>query len=152
VPIQNEKYAIEHGPGRYMAVTAAPGGGRLGGGSREPSEQDETLLFPTDLIEDGLRGEASDFYWADIVGRALAPDLMPGDRVLIDRRAIEPIQPGFFAVDEGIGLTGRVVEYIPGSEPRRYRIRSNDQRALPYDVDANKIDILGRIVWMSRSL
>ncbi len=79
----------------------------------------------------------------------MAPELEDGDQVLIDRRSVQPIQPGIFVVDEGIGLTARWVEYIPGSEPRHYRVRCSNSRFAPYDTSAENVRILGRIVWMS---
>jgi hypothetical protein len=141
--------AAATGPGHVM-IASLPGGGRLGGQSAYPEA--ESQAFPVRLIEERLRGEPPDFHWAEIAGSVMAPDLADGDQVLIDRRALHPVQPAMFAIDEGMGFTARWLEFIPGSEPRQYRVRCSDDRSSIHDVAADLILVLGRIVWVGHAL
>jgi hypothetical protein len=136
----------------HVFVAPSPGGGRLGADRPGDTVGAEPMLFPASLIHRKLRGQPTDFWWAEFIGGAMAPELIDGDNVLVDRRALQPIEPGMFALDEGIGLTARWVEYIPGSMPARYRVRCSDVRCASYDIAADDIRVLGRIVWMSRRL
>jgi hypothetical protein len=135
-----------------VAISPMPGGGWLGGHRREEATSERPILFSAALIERRLEGRPTDFWWAEITGKAMAPELDHGDKVLIDRRSTQPVQPGMFAVNEGIGSTARWVEYVPGSAPPLYRVRCSDTRFAPYDVPAAEMTILGRIVWLSRCL
>ncbi|HEX3954752.1 MAG TPA: hypothetical protein VHW90_14340 [Stellaceae bacterium] len=132
----------------YLRIEHLPGGSRLGGGTGDH----EPRWYAARLIRAKLQGEPENFWWAEMAGGAMAPNLAEGDEVLIDRRVALPVQPAIFAVDEGLGPVAKWVEYIPGSEPPRYRLGAADRRFAPYDLAADDIRIIGRVVWESRRL
>jgi len=139
--------------GRPQIVGIAPlAGGCLGRAADPRTPVPASVAFRREQIIDGLRGEPGDFRWAIMAGNAMAPELCDHDEVLIDCRTTQPIEPAIFAIDEGIGFTARWVEYIPGSVPPSYRVRCSDARFTPYDVAADRITIVGRIVWIGRRL
>ncbi len=121
-----------------------------GGFSR--SRADGPRAFPSRVVHDDLQGAATDFLWAVIGGSAMAPSLLDGDEVLINKRLGQPVQPGIFVVDEGIGPVPKWLEYVPASAPRRYRLRAEDQRFEAYELAAEQITIIGRIVWVGRRI
>lgn len=135
----------------YVLIQPVAGGGFLGSGAA-PNEDAEPALFRRRLIRDELRGEPEDFAWAEIAGRGMAPALEDGTQVLIDTRATRPMEPALFAVDEGIGPVARWVEHVGGSDPPAYRIRCEDRRRTSYEIAADRIRIIGRIVWLGRRL
>ena len=111
-----------------------------------------TVLFSERLISIEFRGKPDDFVVIEIEGSAMAPVLRPRDEILVDMRQKRPAQPGLFALDEGLGPIVRWTEFVPGSDPPRYRIRAEDQQTPPYEVQADTARILGRAVWLGRYL
>ena len=109
-------------------------------------------LFPARLISDQLHGVAENFSWIEIGGSAMSPVLERGDEVLLDRRVVRPLEPAVFIIDEGLGPIAKWVEYIPASEPPRYRLRTEDPRFDPYDIGADRITVIGRVAWVGRRL
>ena len=73
-------------------------------------------------------------------------DILPGDRVIVNRASRAPSPPGYFVLWDGMGLVAKRVEYVPGSEPPTLRIKSNNERYSPYDVTLDEANIVGRIV------
>jgi hypothetical protein len=154
------KTAVRHGAEKipewsvseHLPIGPAMEGGRLGRRGEADAFHQAALLFPASLVRRELQGDAEDFCWGEMAGSTMLPDLADGDRVLIDRRSTAPIQPAMFAVDEGMGLTARWLEYVSGSQPPLYRLRCSDPRFAASEVSANQITILGRIVWVGRRL
>jgi hypothetical protein len=108
--------------------------------------------YPAELIGGKLRGAAEDFWWDEVDGAAMLPDLRDGDRILVDRRDVLPRHPAIFAIDQGLGPTVRWVEHVPGSAPTLYRISCSDDRFGSYDIPVDRVRILGKVVWVSRCL
>jgi hypothetical protein len=107
-------------------------------------------LFPSSLIAAELRGGAEDFLMLDIEGSAMEPVLRARDEILIDCRRTVPAQPGVFALDQGLGPVVRWVEFVPASNPPRYRVRAESQPPEPYEVETHAAGIIGRVVWFAR--
>ncbi len=82
----------------------------------------------------------------------MSPTFRRGDRVLFDRRSTVPVDPGIFAIDEGIGIATKWVEHIPYSDPPFYRVSYEDKHFDTYEVAANEVRIVGRAVWLARRL
>jgi phage repressor protein C with HTH and peptisase S24 domain len=121
------------------------GGGGSGEGDRVVAK------LPRRLIEDELRGRASDFELIDVRGDSMEPDFQHGDQILIDRRDRDPRQPGPFALWDDDGYVVKLVERVP---QRRgwYRIFSANSRYSAYEVEETETTILGRPVWFARRL
>jgi len=122
------------------------------GGAGDTSEPAEATLVRERFIRTELRGDPGDFLAAEVEGPAMQPVLQSRDEILIDCRRRAPVQPGLFALDQGLGPVVRWVEFVPGSEPPRYRVRSETPLIEPYEVDADAAGIIGRVVWFGRRL
>ena len=63
----------------------------------------------------------------------MLPTLHDGDIVLVDLQRRSPTPPGIFVLHDGMGLVAKRLEHIPGSEPPRLRVISDNQRYSPYE-------------------
>jgi hypothetical protein len=80
-------------------------------------------------------------------GPSMIPDLMPGDRVLVDRSHTDPRQGGIFAVREDGGVIIKHVEVVRGSDPPRIVCKSSNPTYAPFELilDGENIAIIGRV-------
>lgn len=134
----------------YVDVAVIPSYAGAGGGGS--GEGDRAIAkLPRRLIEDELRGKASDFELIDVRGDSMSPDFHHGDQILIDKRDRNPRQPGPFVLWDDDGYVVKLVERIP---QRRgwYRVFSANPRYSPYEIEEGQTTILGRPVWFARRL
>jgi phage repressor protein C with HTH and peptisase S24 domain len=141
---------LDDGDRAYVEVSVLPSYAGAGGGGS--GEGDRTVAkLSRHLIEDELRGRASDFELIDVRGDSMAPDFHHGDQILIDRRDRDPRQPGPFALWDDDGYVVKLVERIP-QKRGWYRIFSVNDRYSAYEVEETETTIMGRPVWFARRL
>jgi len=102
--------------------------------------------FPERAFEETFGVGSDSVKICSIVGNSMAPDLMPGQRVMVDLADRVPSPPGIFYVFDGLGIVCKLVEYIPHSNPARVRISSKNEAFLPYERDLEEAYICGRVV------
>jgi transcriptional regulator with XRE-family HTH domain len=134
----------------YLEVEVLPTFGGMGGGGNGEGETGLALL-PRSLLEDQLRGRPKDFLLIEVRGDSMIPEFLHGDQILIDRRDVNPRQPGPFALFDGDGIVVKLVERIPGRRDY-YRVFSANPRYSEYEVQEEDVRILGRPVWFARRL
>lgn len=139
-------------PGYVWVPTLSIKPGMGGGGFEDVEVIGNPDLLPEHLIRGELRGTPSDFALMDVEGPSMQPTLESGDRVLIDRRRMNVQQPGIFVVHDGLGWVAKWVEHIPGSDPPRVRIFSENARFGPYERTLEEAHIIGRVVWFARRI
>ena len=140
-------------PEGYVAVPTLevkPGMG--GGGYADEDLMGPPALFPDRLIAHELRGKPLDFLAVEVEGQSMEPVLMSGDQVLIDRRKLNPSQPGVFSLWDGFGLVVKWVERVHDSDPPKLRVMSENKRFSEYEVLAEESQIIGRVVWFARRM
>lgn len=131
----------------YVAIEVLPTYAGLGGGGTGDGDRKTTLL-PRSLVEDDLRSRADDLLVIDLRGDSMEPDFFNGDRVVINRRDVNPVQPGPFALWDGDGYVVKNVERRRGS----LRIFSSNPKYSDWESDGSDIQIMGRPVWVARRL
>jgi transcriptional regulator with XRE-family HTH domain len=117
----------------------------------EPTANHEAVkaewLIPPSFLKGELRlsSETTDIIAID--GPSMIPDLMPGDRVLIDRSHRDPRQGGIFAVREDDGIIIKHVEVVRGSDPLRIVCKSSNPTYAPFELilDGENVAIIGRV-------
>lgn len=140
-------------PKGYVAVpTLEIRLGMGGGGYAEEDLMGPPALFPERLIVRELRGKPLDFLAMEVEGQSMEPVLMSGDQVLIDRRKVNPSQPGVFSLWDGYGLVVKWVERVHDSDPPKLRVMSENKRFSEYEVLAEEARIIGRVVWFARRM
>jgi transcriptional regulator with XRE-family HTH domain len=137
VPIQN------------IAVRAGAGSGRV---ALQGEELGPPKYYEEDLIRRELRGRPNDFRFIEIEGPSMEPLLQNRDQVLFDTRKTSIIEPGLFVVDDGDGIVCKWVERAHGTDPPRLRLKSENPRFDAYEVEAERANVLGRVVWFARRL
>lgn len=134
----------------YVRVEVLPSFAGMGGGGSGDGDP-ATGVIPRRLIEDELRARPSDLLLIDVRGESMMPDFLHGDQILIDKRDVNPRQPGAFALWDGDGYVVKLVERVPRKQGF-YRVFSANNRYSAYEVEEGEITILGRPVWFARRL
>ena len=87
-----------------------------------------------------------------VEGDSMAPTLIPGDQVMINRKDKNPARGGMFAIHDSDTLVVKRIEKIPNSNPVMLRLISDNQNHSVYDVIAEDTNIIGRVVWYARRI
>lgn len=77
---------------------------------------------------------------------AKATDIEPGDKVFVNVADRRPSPPGLFVLWDGLAFVAKRVQMIPGTNPIRIRLSSNNPAYDPYEVSIEDAQIQGRIV------
>jgi phage repressor protein C with HTH and peptisase S24 domain len=109
----------------------------------------EPVYLGKKWIERELGTQAAQLRVTEISTDAMAPTLLPRDRVVIDTTQRTPENPGIFLIDDGIRQIARRLDY---SDANHYTL-SNDNAAYGAQVVGKEtLSVLGRVVWISRKL
>ncbi|AUN31978.1 S24 family peptidase [Niveispirillum cyanobacteriorum] len=81
-----------------------------------------------------------------VKGDSMAPDFMPGERVLVDTADKLPSPAGVFVLWDGFGLVIKRVEMIPYSNPPMARLISRNSQFQAYECLAEEVQISGRVI------
>lgn len=140
-------------PDGYVAVPfISTRAGMGGGGFVEGDYLGAPKYFEESFVRNELRARPADLRVIEVEGQSMEPVLHSGDVVLIDTRRHDVIEPGIFVLFDGDGVVCKWVERVYGSEPARLRVKSENNRFTTYDVMAEQVQVLGRVVWYARRL
>lgn len=123
-----------------------------GGGSVVENEEVRALWPWSRAAMEALRIDARNLAIVEVVGDSMLPTLCSGDKVMVDLGDKRIGIPGLFAIWDGDGLVAKRVERIwskPG-EPQRLKLISDNSAHSPYEVDAEWVQIIGRVVLLVR--
>lgn len=134
----------------YLAVDILPSFAGMGGGGSGDGDHGQALISRA-LIEDELRAKPSDVLIIETRGSSMEPDFQHGDQILIDKRDCNPVQPGAFALWDGDGYVIKMIERVP-MKPGWIRLFSSNGKFTAYEVEADRVKIMGRPVWFGRRL
>lgn len=99
-----------------------------------------------------LRIQPSSAVIIEVGGDSMEPTLRSTDRVMVDTGDTNPARPGVFLVwDSGAAVVKRV-ELIPATEPAQFRLSSDNPHHGEYEVRADMVNVVGRVVWFARRL
>jgi transcriptional regulator with XRE-family HTH domain len=108
--------------------------------------------LPRFLVVDTLGLDPDRTAIQEIVGDSMEPTLSTGDYVLIDLADRRIGLPGVFVVWDGDALVCKRLERIPGEEPRRVRIKSDNPLHNEYQVLEEQVNVIGRVRWVTRRM
>lgn len=124
-----------------------------GGGSLNDVENIRSQWpFNRDYIQGELGLSSNNLAIVEVRGDSMEPTLSSGDRVLINGNDVQVSQPGIFVLFDGGGTVIKRVEHVPGSSPTRLVLISDNNLHSRYEVEADAITIVGRVVWAARRL
>jgi SOS-response transcriptional repressor LexA len=130
----------------YNAFVSAGGGAVL-------SDEERTGIWPLPrsyLDEMSLSGNG--LAVVPVKGDSMEPTLRSGDRVLIDMGDLNVSQGGLFVLWDGVGRVVKRVERVPGSKVPTLALISDNPLHNRYQVPADEVHIVGRVVWAARRL
>lgn len=138
----------------YVEVQVLPTFAGMGGGGTGDGDG-EVALVSRALVENDLRAKPSDMLLINVRGDSMLDPgtgrgFMHGDQLLIDRRDINPRQPGPFALWFDDGYVVKNVEIL--RKTGKLRIFSNNPAYSDDEADADEVQIMGRPVWFARRL
>ena len=108
--------------------------------------------FGRGYITGELRLNPATLSMVEIVGDSMTPTLYPGDRVLVNHEDTNVYREGVFAVWNGYATVAKRVEVMLGSAPPRLMLISDNKSHNQYEVGADEINVIGRIVWFARRM
>lgn len=107
--------------------------------------------FPENWFRFTFSADAGDCDVVPIEDDGMAPDLRPGDRVVIDRRQADPSMPGMFIIETAAGMVARRLEALP-HEDGLIRVQPRNPDFLTHEISRSSMNIRGRIIGMWRRL
>lgn len=140
----NEFVAIQ-----YAAVRPSMGGGTIVEAEDRPGRD---FHFRRAWIRDRLRAAPSLLRVMAVQGDSMMPTLNDGDVILVDMNQRNPVPPGIFVLNDGMGLVAKRLEHVPMSDPPQVRIISDNPRYSPYQCLLDEVNIVGRVRWYGREL
>jgi transcriptional regulator with XRE-family HTH domain len=131
----------------YVSIEVLPTFAGMGGGGTGDGET-RVAMLPRQLVEEELRARPSDLLMIDVRGNSMEPLFIHGDQIVIDRRDVNPVQPGPFALWDGDGYVIKNVERVG----HKLRIFSTNTIYSDRMSDLEETKIMGRPVWFARRL
>lgn len=128
---------------------------RLSAGGGFVVDQESTRRYwslPRFLIEEVLNVRASQATVQEVIGDSMLPTLNSGDYVLIDLSDQRLGLPGVFAVWDGDALVCKRLERVPGTDPAQVRLKSDNPLHGEYQVDEERVRVIGRVRWVTRRM
>lgn len=81
-----------------------------------------------------------------VYGDSMAPDFLPGERVMVDTSDRVPTPPGVFVIWDGFGLVVKRLEMVAYSDPAMVRLISRNKEYETQEHPAETVHINGRVI------
>lgn len=108
--------------------------------------------FSRRYIEQELNLTPGSLSIVEVRGDSMEPMLRTGDRVVVDHGDKNPAPGGVFAMWDGSATVVKRIEKIPYSDPPKLVLISENKSHNQYTVDANVVNVIGRVVWVARRM
>lgn len=112
----------------------------------------DVWTFSRRYLVDQMRLNPDTLAVVEVVGDSMMPTLATGDRVLIDHADRNPARGGIFALWDTDATVVKRVERIPASDPPMLTLISDNKNHNQYQVLAEYVNVIGRVVWFARRL
>jgi len=122
---------------------------RASAGPGQYTEAQEVIAewqMPSNLIAAQTTANANSLKIITVYGDSMAPDFLPGERVMVDISDRLPSPPGVFVVWDGFALIIKRLEMIPYSDPPKLRAKSSNKEYETFELELSEITINGRVV------
>lgn len=134
---------------RELDVRPAAGGNSSVVEILEGAEEEATRAlygFPASGFRELYGAPPEEVRILEVVGDSMAPELWPGQKVMVHLRDRQPSPPGVFVLWDGLGLVIKRVEFIAQSDPPKLRISSDNRQYAVYERTIDEVHILGRVI------
>lgn len=134
---------------RELDVRPAAGGNSSVVEILEGAEEEATRAlygFPASGFRELYGAPPEEVRILEVVGDSMAPELFPGQKVMVHLRDRQPSPPGVFVLWDGLGLVIKRIEFIAQSDPPKLRISSDNRQYAAYERTIDEVHILGRVI------
>lgn len=134
---------------RELDVRPAAGGNSSVVEILEGAEEEATRAlygFPASGFRELYGAPPEEVRILEVVGDSMAPELWPGQKVMVHLRDRQPSPPGVFVLWDGLGLVIKRIEFIAQSDPPKLRISSDNRQYALYERTIDEVHILGRVI------
>lgn len=107
---------------------------------------DDGWVMPASVLAQRTRGKPENIRIFTVQERAMAPDLLPGETVLVDLSDVTPSPPGIFVVSDGLGHIIRRCAHVPHSQPPQIRLSAADAGYESMTMATDRAGIVGRVI------
>ncbi|MFG1414022.1 S24 family peptidase [Xanthobacter sp. VTT E-85241] len=140
-------------PGEILEIDVRAGLGNGGYGTEVMVDGEvadgvrATWRLPVDFVRAELRSREAELEILPVDGDSMMPTLMPGDRVMINRRQNTPSSDGLYAIGGPYGVQIKRIEYIQGTQdPIMIKVISDNPLHSERELPADEIHVIGRVV------
>lgn len=105
---------------------------------------DQCWELPSGLIPASFQNK--NLVIVPVQGDSMSPDLNDGDHVVVDMDENDPSPAGIFVLDNGGGIAIKRLEGLFHQDQKSIRISSSNPHYSPYEVKADQITIIGRVI------
>lgn len=144
LPVDGERAAA----GAYV-LKPLGGAGREEGGLAEPAAAapgEEAWVMPASLFAHRTKAAPGNIRLFTVRDAAMAPDLAPGETVLVDMGDLVPSPPGMFLVSDGVGHIIRQCAAVPQESPPLVKLAALNPKFESYILPAARTGIAGRVI------
>lgn len=144
---EGESHLVEkvHVPEYDVRASAGPGSI-----SDEENVRDRWAFSRNYLASIGVLGH--ELAVIEVIGDSMGDTLSSGDRILVDMSDRNPARPGVFVIWDSDATVVKRLEKIPASDPPKLVLISDNQNHRAYEVPADLVTVVGRVVWFARRL
>lgn len=116
-------------------------------GPKNAAVSRRTWRVPVDFLRTELRSGETEVELVTVEGDAMAPTLLAGDRVMINRRQNVLVADGLYVIASPYGAQVKRLEWLQGTKnPAVVRVISDNRLHAPVEVSIDEVTILGRVV------
>ena len=105
-----------------------------------------TFSFPASGFRETYGAAPAGVKMIAVRGDSMVPALWPGQRCMVDTNDRLPSPPGVFVIFDGLGLVLKRIELIPGTDPQRIRLSSDNVLYQAYERTLDEAYINGRVI------
>jgi transcriptional regulator with XRE-family HTH domain len=104
-------------------------------------------LFPESFVGQELHTSSENLLVLEVGGDSMAPTILSGERVVIDRKHKNPSPDGLYAVRDPLGsVVVRRLQVSRASNPPRVNIISDNHNHAKEEVSLSKLEVEGKVV------
>lgn len=110
------------------------------------------FLFHKNLLAENIGANPNNLKIVTITDDNMEPVLYKNDSALVDTGCRTPEKPGIFIILSGTSMVARHLEFAPDQNLTKVFISRDPKKFAPYSCDINDVEVIGRVVWVGRSL
>jgi transcriptional regulator with XRE-family HTH domain len=113
----------------------------------------EDWAFPASFVTNQLQASAKHLLVIEVEGDAMAPTIMPGDRVIADTSHKTPSPDGLYAIRDSFeNVIVRRLQLMRAVQPSRIKIILDNPKHAAEEVALSEIEVVGKVLCVLKVL